>query len=485
MDAEQLKQDVREGRIGLDRLVDLIVLLQRQLAEAQQRIRELEEQLGEKPTGKVDEPFSMRAEEQRQEARGKTRKKRRKPLRRGRLRTADKLALAEREEHVYPQEVDPGQCTLSHSRPLWRLEQGRAVLVAYHVYRAGNRFGQIPGALGRSEFGLEIVISIAYQVYVLGLSFDKVCALMNFFQGLKLSKSQADALLHRLAREWEDEFETLCTLLAHSAVVYADETSWSIHSVWAFLSEQVRLLFYGVHKDGATLAAVLDPATFAGVVVSDDAAVYANFSTAQKCWAHLLRKAIKLTLQEPDNTTYRDFADALLELYREACRIKRDQRFSDAGRQREVARLEDALLDLCGARWQDETPTPGDTEDAYRRLVNELMRLSLAEELFTFVTDAAVDGTNNESERTLRTPAQARQTGRASKTLCGARRQSIVHSVLESLRQQLPAFTLSTVVAEVLRWSHVGRSCFTELAAKLGCSRKERSVLDTVLPQPN
>ena len=40
-------------------------------------------------------------------------------------------------------------------------------------------------------------------------------------------------------------------------------------------------------------------------MISDDAAVYANFTASQKCWAHLLRKAIKLTLQDPNNTEYR------------------------------------------------------------------------------------------------------------------------------------------------------------------------------------
>jgi transposase len=47
---------------------------------------------------------------------------------------------------------------------------------------------------------------------------------------------------------------------------------------------------FGVHKDAATLKKVLDPASFAGIVISDDAAVYANFTESQKCWAHLLRK---------------------------------------------------------------------------------------------------------------------------------------------------------------------------------------------------
>ena len=45
------------------------------------------------------------------------------------------------------------------------------------------------------------------------------------------------------------------------------------------------------------------------MIVSDDAAVYRGFSKAQKCWAHLLRKAIRLTLLEPENAEYRRFLD--------------------------------------------------------------------------------------------------------------------------------------------------------------------------------
>ena len=125
------------------------------------------------------------------------------------------------------------------------------------------------------------------------------------------------------------------------------------------MSEQVRVLFFGVHKDAETLQRILDPATFAGIVISDD-----------------------------------------------------------------------------------------------------LMRLMLARELFTFVTAPPVTmpngkatpvaGTNNEAERTLRSAATARKTGRTSKTLRGARRQTILVSVLESLRQQLPTFTLSAVIGEIL-----------------------------------
>jgi transposase len=495
---DKLKQDARAGRIDSDRLVDLIVTLQRELQAARLRIEELEKQSGGSATAKVDQPYSMKAEEKRQETRGKKKRQPKPKVRRGRLATKDKLKLAERTVKIFPEGVPPQECKLSHTRPVWRLENGRAVLIAYEIYRGPkNQYGKIPGVLGRSEFGLEIVIEIAHLVHVVGVSFDKVCLLLNFFQNLRLQKSQVDALLYRLSRHWEHEFETLCTLLANSAVVHADETSWSLNSVWAFLSEQARVLLFGVPKDADTLKAILDPATFAGIVISDDAAVYANFSAAQKCWAHLLRKAIKLTLQEPENPEYRQFTDRLLEIYREACRVQRDGRLSAAGRAEKVIGLDDEIVDLCLPQWVLELPPLEDgPEDDYRLLVNEVMRLMVAKQLFTFVTakpaaqpngeTKPVAGTNNEAERTLRNPARARDTGRTNKTLLGARRQTILVSVLESLRLYLSAFTLTSVVEEIKRWWQCGQSCFTKLLEKrnLKVPVSKKSILDGLLPEP-
>jgi transposase len=503
MDAiEQLKQDVRDGRIDLDRLIDVIVTQQRQLEAAQQRIEELEKKLGGPPAAapaKVDESFSMRAEEKRQQARNpKTKKlKLSRKSRRGRLTTADKLKLAERTEKCFPEDVLEQDCRLSHTRPVWRLEQGRALVVAYEIYRGPrSQYGKIPGVLGRSEFGLEIVVEIAYFVYVMGLSFDKVCQMLQFLQNIALGKTQADSLLRQLSRHWQHEFDVLCTLLANAMVVHADETSWSINSVWAFLSEKARVLFFGVHKDADTLKKILDPATFLGIVISDDAAVYAHFTQAQKCWAHLLRKAIKLTLQEPENAEYRDVTDRLLEIYRSACHVQKDGRRSMAGRAQKVAELDDAILELCAPVWVLELPPLAEgPENDYRLLVNEVMRLMLDKQLFTFVTGELatqpngtcqpVAGTNNEAERTLRNPAAARDTGRANKTPVGARRQTIIVSVLESLRVYLQTFTLANVIAEIERWRHAGESCFSKLLRKLKLKVPDQTILDKLIPIPD
>jgi hypothetical protein len=229
--------------------------------------------------------------------------------------------------------------------------------------------------------------------------------------------------------------------------------------------------------------------------------VYANFTQSQKCWAHFLRKAIKLTLMEPTNAEYRRFTDRLLEIYREACRVQRDRRLIAEGRKGKVAILEDEVLELCAPTWVAELPPGEGPEDDYRLLCNEMMRVMLAEQLFTFVTAESVEkpngetlvvaGTNNEAERTLRSSAQARDTGRTNKTVSGARRQTVIVSVLESLRQHLSPFTLSSVIEEVQRWSETGRSCFSRLAEKLGllgpCSltNGRPSPLDCLLPIPD
>jgi transposase len=512
MDAVGTHQpDARELPSNLDQWVDTLSHAYTELDTAQRRVRELEQknaaleqenaalkqQLHNTGTpARIAEPYSLRAEEKRQAARGKNKKsKKAKKGRRGRLATENKIRRAEKTEAVFPEGVAPDRCRLSHVRVVWRLLDGKATLVAYRIFRGPKKqYGVIPGVLGRSEFGLEILVELAYLTHQVGLSLDKVCMLMQFMQQMKLSKSQAAALLKQLACHWANEFEVLCTLLAHSLVVHADETRWSINSVWAFLSEKARVLFFGVYKDAETLKEILDKETFAGLLFSDDAAVYASFTHAQKCWAHLLRKAIKLTLQDPGAERYREFADDLLAVFREANRIHRDRRLGHEGRERKVKELLRRLFGLCGPVRQEHAQHKGLDHDFYL-LAEELVRLGLQDELFSFVLSQAAEqpngvplplgGTNNEVERTLRNPAQSRVTGRTSKTPAGARRTSILASVLESLRLYLPSYTLPNVIAEISSWQEQGRSCFRALMDQLKLALPKHSVLDRVLPNPS
>lgn len=227
------------------------------------------------------------------------------------------------------------------------------------------------------------------------------------------------------------------------------------------------VLSYGVHKDGETLQEILDKSTFAGTLVSDNAATYQGFTRSQKCWAHLIRKAIKLTLEDPANQEYRELADELLSIYRDSKKLAADSRFSDAGRKRRVVDLENRVVNACLPDWSNQDVGGEGPQNDYLRLCNELMKLMINKELFVFVECDDVVATNNTSQRQLRGDAMARKTGRTNKTPRGARRQSIISSVLQSIGKQLREFQLQRVIDEIMRWTVVGQSCFESMRNEL------------------
>ena len=73
-------------------------------------------------------------------------------------------------------------------------------------------------------------------------------------------------------------------------------------------------------------------------------------------------------------------------------------------------------------------------------------------------------------------------TGRTSKTLRGARRRTVLTSVLESLRLSLLTFTLTHVLEEVTDWLTSGRSRFRQLLESLNLPPPDRSPLETLFP---
>jgi transposase len=473
IDVRQVRTAALNGQLSVEQLLDIIDQQQQTIQRRERELQRLTERLaqyepevrreasdGASPSQKPTASYSVDAEHKRRH------RKRRRKKSPGRRPTALKFADAEHYQDIYPKGVRHADCRLVRERAVWRLQDGRARLVGYRIFAGpGGQEPPIPAVTPRCEYGLEILVVLAFLVYIIGISLDKACAVLGFFCQLPLSKSQAEALLRQLAQHWEGEFDLLCALLARAAVVAMDETGWKVGStgcsLWAFASELQRVFLFGCHKDDDTLDKILPPDVFEGVGVSDDAAVYqGRFVQAQKCWAHLLRKAIRLALLYPRKKTYQRFLDRLLALYYDAKRAAKDGRLGEAGRRLRVADLESRLCELCEPYLRETTAEMKPHERDFINLANELIRLMLAEELFTFVLIPGLEATNNAIERQLRSPALDRKAGRTNKTANGAHRRSVIVSVLESLRANLPTFNLATVLAEVGRWLEDGISLF-------------------------
>ena len=187
---ETLKQDVQQGRITADRLIELIASQQRTLQTVQQQLRlSSNSRRAQQRCAELSRNWAARRPQPTPRWMSRSRCVRRKS---GKQRPARNPKPNARNAWPLPhqrqdrrgrthrsglsQGVPPEECRLSHVRPVWRLEKNRAVLIAYEIYRGPNsKYGQIPGVLGRSEFGLEIVTELAHLVYIVGLSFDKAC----------------------------------------------------------------------------------------------------------------------------------------------------------------------------------------------------------------------------------------------------------------------------------------------------------------------
>jgi len=270
LDIGQIRSDARNGRLSVEQLVDIIEkqqqTIKRQAANERrliERLTQYEPQASrETTTNQANSTASTASYSVDAETRRRQRRRRRKKSP-GRQPTEVKFAAAERFQDVYPDGVRRSDCQLVRERAVWRLEDGWAVRVGYRIFAGpGGKEPRIPGVTPRCEYGIEILVVLAFLVFLIGISLDKACAVLGFFCQLPLSKSQANALLRQLAQHWEGEFDLLCDLIAHAAVVYMDETGWKVGeegcSLWAFASKLHRVFLFGCHKDDATLDVRVD-----------------------------------------------------------------------------------------------------------------------------------------------------------------------------------------------------------------------------------
>lgn len=441
------------------------------IKELEEEIRELKKLLLDKAKSKEAKPpkeasnFSVRRHERAE------RRKRRRKKSTGRKPKDAKRDFATETIDLYWHGANRKKCVLRREQFVWRLIDGKARYIQYRIFDTpdSTELPPVDGVRnGKCEYGLEILITLAYLIYWTGVSIDKACEILAFFTGLELSKSQANSLLSQLATDWQVEYDAIAELIASATILYIDETGWKVGKrscyTWIFSTLATVLYRCGVGRGKAVLTEVLGE-QFDGIGVTDDYSAYqSQFTEHQLCWAHFLRKAIALSLRNPENGQYQRFLKSLFAIYYDAVRASRDRRLS-TGRQAKVNRLQTRIRMIC-RRYGEILDNTAEVDEAkFVRLQNELVEN--IEKLFVFVLHPGVEPTNNRSEHQARPEAMARKTARTSKTDAGAKRRGVIMSVLASLSKRLEKFTLGNVLAEINRWIEAGQSVFREELASL------------------
>ena len=444
-----------------------------QLEEENRKLKELLEKKAAAKAAKTPN-FSMNRNPLGKNAKDKSKKSKKSKAKRGRKRNQSKLKRTTEQHDIYPDGVDPKACVVRRTQFAWRIVDGKAIYVAYHIYGLPDAKDlPLPAGLrnSRSEFGIEIILILAFLHYWIGVSLDNACQIMNFFTGLSLAKSQAESLLKQLARDWDQQYDTIAELIALQMIVYIDETGWKVGEkscyTWVFSTTMHVLYRCGVSRKKEEATEVLGD-NFAGIGVTDDYAAYKSmFSQHQLCWAHLIRKAIKLALQHPDHQEYADFLDQLCAIYSDAKQLSAQR--DDDKVEAMIEKLQERIKELC-TRHEETIVKPKDAESRTTATAKDVETCILLQRelmnnldcLFVFVEHPDVEPTNNRSERNVRREAEIRKGARTSKTASGAKRRGTIVTVLASLHTRIENFTLSNLLAEVTSWFEKGCSIFEQ-----------------------
>jgi transposase len=267
----------------------------------------------------------------------------------------------------------------------------------------------------------------------LGVSYGKVCALLEEAFGLRVTRGgwcQADA---RLAEQARPVYKELMNVLRASSVVHVDETGWRIGTLsawlWVFTNRDTTLYTIRSSRGHEVVVDILG-AEFAGILNTDcfrayDAKALADW-LKQKCVGHLLRNLSEIQAEKTRGAVR--FARDVTVLLRETLQLKAEKPHLPAQTFAEqAAALEERLDRLIDQRRRFTDPDNARFAKRLRKHRNHLLRFLYVDEL---------DATNNRAERQLRPAVITRKTNGCNRAEGGAEAHAILSSVSATCHQR-------------------------------------------------
>ncbi len=217
--------------------------------------------------------------------------------------------------------------------------------------------------------------------------------LLTTVYGLTVSEGGIVGALKAVAQQGQPAAAAIREGIRTSPVVHGDETGWRESGkngyVWSFSTPTARCFVRGGR--GKEMVDAVLGAGFSGVLVTDFYAAYDHYAGLhQRCWVHLLRDVHDLRRLYPEDTSLRDWALAVREVFD---RGKAVTATSPQERQAEQRRLSDDLLAVCQPYLEDQAAAQGKLSRRIGKYLSELL---------TFVGDPTVPADNNAAERSLR-----------------------------------------------------------------------------------
>lgn len=303
----------------------LVTQLQEQLATAQKRIAELEQQ-------RQDPPPFVKPNRPKPNEPKRPRKKRAPEHNHGRRRETPTRSEPHALERCPTCNYHLTGVSIDYTRQVIELPPPQPVEVVEH--QVIKRFcpcckawrsptldlsGQV---LGQGRIGVRVIALVAYLVTSLRVPIRRVQLYLRTLHQLTLSAGEITELLHQARRTLQPAIDDLKRQARASPILHGDETGWRENgqngSIWAFSTpgeDAVRSYEYDHSRGQAVVKRILG-GTFSGHLVSDFYCGYNAYAGKhQRCWVHLLRDLHDLKHQQASDADVLAWAEALGACY--------------------------------------------------------------------------------------------------------------------------------------------------------------------------
>lgn len=160
-----------------------------------------------------------------------------------------------------------------------------------HVAPADSDWPQVE--IGqRRLLGPRLAAALVHLCVRMRLPRRKVSELMWEWLGLSVSPALIDQAVHQSARSVAPLEQALADALEETALMYADETSWSEagQALWLWVLCSAHTVLYLIGARSKEMFANAVNFQRGGWLMSDGYLVYRDWELRLRCWAHLLRK---------------------------------------------------------------------------------------------------------------------------------------------------------------------------------------------------
>ncbi|MCA1681273.1 MAG: IS66 family transposase, partial [Actinobacteria bacterium] len=305
--------------------------------------------------------------------------------------------------------------------------------------------GELPAGLGSSAFGSDLQAAVVTLTARNRVSRRDMAELARELFGIRLSVGSVDTICQRASKALAEPHEALTAAVLGSPALNVDETGWSTagegRTLWTATTLEAAVFRVAEDRHRDRLVELIGD-DFGGIVCSDRWWAYDHLDSEcrQVCWQHLKRDwrrhAEGLAEQKAFGERGLALTGRLFTAWHAFCEHQDRRRLK-----REMAPIQTELRALL------ERATRKSARTRYHgRFARNLLKIWPA--LFTFVTVADVEPTNNAAERSLRGPVIHRKLSHGTRTGDGER--FVERALSASVTCRLQGRSLFAYLADVL-----------------------------------